>query len=159
NKPNSLHIDQELEHVFLQSIEKNSIDFIHTLKNRLRRGKVNYYDYQRYISLLRNKISYNLEEDVDKVKSADELWNLARLGISDSERSWTAKEMFRARRLDGLLEQFNQSLLNTFNMSRILEVLDTYLRRLEISTCNVFLTDVTEAVSPFRQCTHIYELM
>src|SRR5690606_29899033 len=99
NKPNSLHIDQELEHVFLQSIEKNSMDFIHTLKNRLRRGKVNYYDYQRYISLLRNKISYNLEEDVDKVKRAEELWHLARLAISDSERSWTAKEMFRARRL------------------------------------------------------------
>jgi diguanylate cyclase (GGDEF)-like protein len=155
-----IDIDQELEESFRLSIEaRNPQDFIDTLKNRLEGKTVDYNDYQRIVSLLRTKYSQaELSNSYDRER-VESVCHSARLAISEIDRSWTAQQMIKKRRIEELLEQLSQSLLNTFSMPRILEIMEVCLRQLDIPSCNVFLCSQNDGQISFKHCTHIFSLV
>lgn len=151
------HLDldfQELDHSFKRSMENDSFEFITTLENQMKERSSGINSYQRLISLYRSYYPLYLQMNVNEMAKAENLWHLARVAISESEKAWLVNEMITKRNRELTLEEFGQSLLNAFEMSKIFNVLEFNLSLLGIHSCNIFLSGETQR--RFEDCTHIY---
>ena len=145
---------RSLEQSFLESMESGVDEFLNTLHLQLKRHSSSINNYQRVISVLRNKYSSSYELNPAAMARAESIWHMARIMVSQSEKSWIANDMITKRNLDQTLEEFSQSLLNTFSIPKIMDVLEFNLGELNIQSCNIFLSDSSRR--SFKNSTHIY---
>ncbi|WEK53529.1 MAG: EAL domain-containing protein [Candidatus Cohnella colombiensis] len=73
---------------------------------------------------------------------------------SEAEKAALVTKMITKHRHDLVVEEFNQSLLNTFSSSKILDILEPNLELLDIRSCNIFLNG--KLSNRFEYCSHIY---
>jgi diguanylate cyclase (GGDEF)-like protein len=143
-----------LEQSLRMSIENNSLAFLTTLQTQLKQNISGHNDYQKLISRYRSFYSSDPGLSEGEKARLEDLWHLCRVVISESEKSWIANDMIRKRNRDLTLEEFSQSLLNTFSIPKILDVLEFNLGLLAIRSCNIFLSKSKER--RFEECDHIY---
>jgi diguanylate cyclase (GGDEF)-like protein len=145
---------QHLESSFLQTMESGSNEFLTSLQNQLKQNSDSFHNYQRVISALRNKYAPTYQSNPLEMTKVENLWHVARIMISQSEKSWIANDMITKRNMDQMLEEFSQSLLNTFSIPKIMELLEFNLGLMNIHSCNIFLSDSSD--NGFKRSTHIY---
>ncbi len=109
---------------------------------------------QQLITVLRSRYAEGAPDDSGRLLQAERIWHSARIAVSEAEKFWIASEMIRTTKTEEILEEFSQSLLNTYDISKTLESLSFYLRELDIPGCSIFLRG--EGENPFAACTHIF---
>lgn len=72
----------------------------------------------------------------------------------EREMAWLAGEIIQTKRVNQLLEEFSQSVLNLFDVPDILDMLEYYLGALGVRRCDIFLRDDSE--SRFGAVNHLY---
>jgi diguanylate cyclase (GGDEF)-like protein len=145
---------QQIEASFRRTLESGSNEFLVTLQDQLNQRKNNSNNYQRVISVLRKKYAHTHASEPLEAMKVENLWHAARIMVSQSENSWIANNMLKKRKVDRTLEEFSQSLLNTFSIPKIMEVLEFNLGILNIHSCNIFLSDTSK--QDYNYSTHIY---
>ncbi len=144
-----------LDAAFERSMETADVNkYVDELKRQMdpRRSRRN--ENQQLVTVLRSRYADRGPDNGEPLRRAEDIWHAARIAVSEAEKFWIASEMIRTTRTEEMLEEFSQSLLNTYDITKTLESLSFYLRELDIPGCSIFLRG--EEADPFAACTHIF---
>jgi len=129
--------------------------YVTELRRQMDPRRSGHNENQKLITLLRRRWLARSRGDDGQLRQAERIWHMARIAVSEAEKSWVASEMIRTAAVEHILEEFSQSLLNTYDVNKTLERLAFYLEELGIPGCNIFLRG--EGDNPFEACTHLFE--
>jgi diguanylate cyclase (GGDEF)-like protein len=146
---------EALDAAFERSMQaSDTSEYVAELKRQMDPRRRIQSENQQLVTVLRQRYADRVQGDSGRLLSAERIWHAARIAVSEAEKSWIASEMIRSTRTEEILEEFSQSLLNTYDITKTLESLSFYLRELDIPGCDIFLRG--EGAESFASCTHIF---
>jgi signal transduction histidine kinase/DNA-binding LacI/PurR family transcriptional regulator/AraC-like DNA-binding protein len=133
-------------HDVLGSAEAQFTPILNKLVSASAAGRINLDTWQDVLSIHRREV-HPLLRDLVSLQRAENLWQRGRVFLAETALNLEAQQQFQNDQLAATLRSVGESLITTFNLNGLLDVVARELPRLRIPACYLALYHDTDRVA------------